>query len=207
MRVVLAGCFVFALLFESVVFIRSKYPDGQWPWWSGPMIVVILLVAVVLALFLFNSSGFRPVAPWKSTEELLNKLREKGLLLSEPFTARRAFQVEEFEDEGSHYFIELDDARTLYLNGQYLYDFEPISDDPELNQPRRFPCTEFTILRHKEEGYVVDILCTGTVLEPELLAPPFSKEDWKRGIPEDGAVSIEPTYDEIKSQRMRAAKF
>ena len=71
--------------------------------------------------------------------------------------------MEEFEDEGLHYFIELVDGRVLFLSGQYLYDYEPISDDPESNQPRSFPCTEFTVRRHKNDGCVVDLLRAGTV--------------------------------------------
>ena len=61
----------------------------------------------------------------------------------------RAFGVKEFEDEGLHYFLELTDGRVLVLSGQYLYDYEAISDDSETNRPRAFPCSEFTLRRHK----------------------------------------------------------
>lgn len=97
--------------------------------------------------------------------------------------------MREFEDEGLHYFLELADGRVLFMSGQYLYDFEPISDDPEMNQPRSFPCSEFTVRRHTKEGYVVDMVCGGTVLEPEVSAPPFEKSDWRGNrVPEDGQV-------------------
>ena len=51
--------------------------------------------------------------------------------MSERFTASRAFAVEEFEDEGSHYFVDLTDNRVLFLSGQYLYDYEPLEDAEE----------------------------------------------------------------------------
>lgn len=203
MRLLLAACFVFASILGLVWFTGSRYPDDQWPWWSGPATCGAFLGSVVVALILFNRRGYRPSAPWKTIEEKIDELRQQGLLISEAFTARRTFQVEEYEDEGSHYFVELSDGRTLYLTGQYLYDFAPIEDDPELNQPRRFPCTAFTILRHKEAGYVVDILCSGEVLEPELIAPPFTREDRRRDILEDGTVISDTTYDKIKAQRLR----
>jgi len=118
------------------------------------------------------------------------------------YRARRAFQIEEFEDEDSHYFIELEDGDVLYLSGQYLYEYEPIDDDSELNQERRFPCAELTIRRHRKKGFVVDILCGGTVLELDMLAPPFSKVDFQNDrAPEDGAVISDLSYDQIKVER------
>ena len=97
--------------------------------------------------------------------------------------------MEEFEDEGLH----------------YLYDYEPISDDPELNQPRSFPCTEFTVRRHKKDGYVVDIVGGGTVLEPEVMAPAFGNKVWRaKRIPEDGQVITSASYDDLKREHTGA---
>jgi hypothetical protein len=48
----------------------------------------------------------------------------------------------------------------------------------------------------------VDITCRGDVLQPEVVAPPFSPLDYKqRAIPADGQVITDRTYDEIKAQR------
>lgn len=89
----------------------------------------------------------------------------------------------------------------LYLNGQYLYDYEPITDDPEFNAARSFPCTEFEVLRHKDAGHVLHIHCAGTVLEPEIMAPPFRTDDVRRGMPEDGEIIADGAYERIKRQR------
>jgi hypothetical protein len=95
-------------------------------------------------------------------------------------------------------------GRVLVLSGQYLYDDEPISDGAEVNQPRSFPCTEFTIRRHKNEGYGADIRCGGPVLEPEVMAPAFRKNDWREVVvPEDGAVIADTTDDDLKRQWTR----
>ena len=148
----------------------------------------------------FNSPGQKPTR--KSCDEIIHDLRNKNLLLQSTFKAKRAFQVEEFDDEGSHYFIELEDGNVLYLNGQYLYDYEPIEDDPEFNQERSFPCTEFTILRHKTEDYVLKIETGGKVLEPEVLTSSFTISDYKKGIaPEDGQLIKDRSYDQIKNER------
>ena len=115
-------------------------------------------------------------------DDLVENLEEQGSLVASDYKARRAIQVEECEDEGSHYFVELEDGSVLYLNGQYLRYYDPI-DFPDQPQPRSFPCTSFTLRRHRESGYTVDIICHGEVLEPEVIVPAFSF-GWSR-LPDD----------------------
>lgn len=201
MRLLLAALFVYCSMIWTVSIISSSYPDCDSPWWATPAVIAALFLSLFLAMFLFNGPGFRPNLRRISLAEQLAELEAHGLLLRQPFRAVRAFAVEEFEDEGSHYYIELADGKVLYLNGQYLYEYEPITDDPELNQPRLFPCTEFEILRHKEAGYVIDIVRSGEVLEPELTARPYNKAEWRRGLPEDGEVIADRPYDELKRER------
>jgi len=57
------------------------------------------------------------------------------------------------------------------------------------------------VRRHKKEGYVVEILCGGTVLEPEVMAASFGKKVWQRNrVPEDGRVITDTTYDQLNRQ-------
>ena len=158
-----------------------------------------MLVLAIVAFFLFNRRQ-ADLSDYKSAQEQIFELEQKGLLTKSDCKAHRAFGVEEFEDEGSHYFIELEDGGVLYLNGQYLYDYEPVGS----KQPRSFPCTEFTILRHKDEGWVLDLQCRGSVIEPELVASSFSELDFKAGlIPADGETIRDRSYDQIKSERLK----
>lgn len=204
MRVLLAGVFVFTVLLMTVGVVSSRHPDGGGPWWMAILVVAVMLGAVVAALFLFNPSGYRPVLPGRSREEHIAVLERKGLLISESFRARRTFQMEEVEDEGSHYFIELEDGGVLYLTGQYLHEYEEITDDPELNRSRLFPCSQFTVRRHRKAGYVVEIVIGGEVLEPECLAPAMDRSDVKRGWrPEDGQVFRNRSYEELKRERLK----
>jgi hypothetical protein len=203
MRVIGAGLFVFTSMLLLVAFLGSLNVFDRAPSWVvGAGTALFMLVFVVLAMWLFNPKG----ADWvrgKTAEEHKRELEQSGLLESTDFRATRAFGVEEFEDEGLHYFLELANGRVLFLSGQYLYDYEPIADDPELTQSRRFPCTEFTVRRHKSEGYVVEILCGGTVLEPEVMAPPFSEKVWKaNGVPEDGQILTHVTYDKLRREHL-----
>lgn len=200
MRLVGAGLFVFASMLLLVVILgRLDMFDRAPTWIVGPAIAVFMLAMMAVSQWLFNRRGSNPFGKRKTTEEHVRELEQLVYLESVSFRARRAFGVEEFEDEGLHYFLELEDGRVLFLSGQYLYDYEPISDDPELNQARPFPCTEFTVRRHKKDGYVVDLVCGGTVLEPELVAPPFGAEVWRaKGVPEDGEVLTGISYEQLK---------
>ena len=201
MRVVGAGLFVFGSVLLLVGFLGSQKVFDRAPsWLVGSGVALFMLTLVILSLWLFNARGSDPFGR-KTAEEHIRELEQLNLLESTAFRARRAFGVEEFEDEGLHYFLELEDRSVLFLSGQYLYDYEPISDDPDVNQPRSFPCTEFTVRRHKKERYVAELLCRGSVLQPEAMVPPFGKKVWQAGgILEDGRVITTATYDDLKRE-------
>jgi len=110
--------------------------------------------------------------------------------------ATRAFGVEEFEDEGLHFYIELEEGGVLFLSGQYLYDFEPVDD----KSARIFPCSNFSVHRHRNNGYVIDITCGGYILEPEIMVPHFTiKELENDNVPYDGETIRNITYDSLKN--------
>jgi hypothetical protein len=142
----------------------------------------------------------------KPTENFtIEEMEQRGLLLREQHEAARAFQVEEFEDEGCQYIIELKNGAVLYLCGQYLYDYEPM--EGARKQARKFPCTEFTVLRDKRHGWVVDVVCGGKVLEPEIEVPPFTVDDHETGrAPADGDIISDRSYDQIKQEWMKSSR-
>ena len=201
MRLIGAGIFVYTTVLLLVAALGSQNAfDRAPPWLVGLGIAAFMIGMVALSAWLFNRRGAVPLGR-TTAEERIRALEEAGHLDSVAFRATRAFGVEESEDEGLHYFLELADGRVLFLSGQYLYDYEPISDDPDGNQPRSFPCTEFTVRRHKAERYVLDILRGGAVLEPEVIAPPFSRHAWRaKRVPEDGQVIADTTYDALQRE-------
>lgn len=203
MRVTLAALFVIICQSIVVAIVFSLYPGQHLPWFFGPILVAIFFVLLIIGSTIFNVGQTHLFDVPK--EEFIKGLEKKGLLDQQDFQAIRAFTIEEYEDEGTHYMIELRDGSVLYLSGQYLYDYEPIDDDPDLNQPRGFPCTDFTIKRHREEGYVVEIVRRGEVLEPECRAPSFDWKDLKNGtVPEDGQIFSDKSYEDLKRERMKS---
>lgn len=101
--------------------------------------------------------------------ESVEDLAASGLLQSTSYRARRACEIEAFDDWGPHYLLELEDLSILLLSGQFLCDYDPVDYDIEHDQPRRFPCTEFVVHQHRSKGYVIEIDCRGDVIEPTLV--------------------------------------
>jgi hypothetical protein len=164
---------------------------GKEPWMTIALFASFILCGL-LSWRLFRNRT--PPAEYL-TEEIL---MERGLIDVETFTAKRAFAIEEFEDEGPHYFLELADGRVLYLSGQYLYDLEEITGVPGWNQPGRFPCAHFQVKRHKLERYIASVEPLSPYMPPEAEYGSFTDEDVDADrIPEDGNILTQP-YDQLK---------
>ncbi len=188
----LAGLYAFVLL--------ASFALPPLPMWVAvPGIVVLFFLLIAAACFLFNQPAKR--TPALNRTEQLTEWQQNGLLVEESYKALRAFAVEELEDEGSHYFLELEDYRVLFLTGQYLYEYEP---DERSQQPRQFPCSEFTILRHRMKGFVAGVVCHGRVLNPGVPLPPFSEME---EIPNDGEIIGQKSFDQLKAERMSQASM
>ncbi len=191
------------LVVVLVTLIGDDVPRGSAPA-VGIGLGVLMVALAIGATMLFNRKR-HSILGLRSREDAVLELEAKGLLEALCFHATRAFQVEELEDEGSHYFIELGDGSVLFLTGQYLYEYESgdTGDDSEQSGRRLFPCTEFTVRTHKVKGYTVDLVCAGTVLEPEVVTPPFTENDYREErIPKDRTIIRDRTYDELKLERL-----
>jgi hypothetical protein len=164
------------------------------------LIAFVVLLAATMALFNVRARARRVS---------IAELEAHGLLVDRAYKARRAFEVEEFEDEGASFFIELLDGSVLFLSGQYLWDYDGKGKAP---QPRRFPCSEFVVRRHVTEHWVAEVVCGGTVLEPECTSPPlfsgvFSDLFRENDLPADGDIVRAKTYDELKLKLTAASRL
>jgi hypothetical protein len=197
MKLITAGLLVWGGLMLLVALAGATGVIDRAPTVTALSLAGGLIVLVAIAQWLFNRRGTKAFGR-RTKEEYLRELEALDLIESADFRATRAFGVEEAEDEGLHYYLELEDGRVLFLSGQYLYDSEPITDDPGGNQPRLFPCTDFTVRRHKKERYVVELQCRGRALEPEAVAHAFHRVAGSDGFPQDGELIADRTYDEVK---------
>jgi hypothetical protein len=165
----------------------------------GVLAVVVLTYLCVLVLVIAILLNYPRLPHQAMVNDYADELEARNLLISKSYRADRAFRVAEFQEGGPHYFLELEDGGILHLCGLYLYDYEP---GP--SSLRHFPCTQFTVRRHAEDGYVVDLICEGIVIEPEAEAPAFSVQDFEANrVPEDGAILHGLSFDQLRLERIR----
>lgn len=163
----------------------------------GVLATVILTYLIVLILVMAIMLNYPRLPRQAVVNDFAYELEARNLLVSNSFLADRAFRVDEFADEGPHYFLELEDGGILHLCGKYLYDYEPME-----GSPRHFPCTQFVLRRHAELGYVVDLICSGLVIEPEVEAPSYSANDLaQQRVPEDQAILRDISFDHLLLER------
>lgn len=107
----------------------------------------------------------------------------------------RAIKIEDYDDFGLAFYLEVQlnqEQKVLYLWGQYL---------DELVYEKRFPNTEFEIVREFESKQILDVKLMGKFFAPERILPPFDAQTWKSGkFPMDGDL-LDRSMDEIKKKR------
>jgi len=158
---------------------------------SAPVALAMCVLSILGSIWLADRGRFP-----QGRSPSLDEMARAGLLEEIAFTAGRAFAVDESEDEGPHYFIELLDGAVLYLRGQYLDDY-----GPDVADSRRFPCTSFRLVRHKPSGEFVDVHCDGAPLEPETTLPPFPSEYFLNdALFADGQIIADRSFDALKSE-------
>lgn len=114
---------------------------------------------------------------------------EQGVAVRTTYSVTDAIRVEEFEDEGSAYYLKLGDGRVLFLQGQYLYEYDADEDDNGRPVAARFPCARFTIERTAVSGLVLGLSDLGAPLARCGTRAPFTEEDHLANVvPPDGAV-------------------
>lgn len=208
-KIIAGSMFVGALVIGAVYLVTSIIPpDWRHPGLCAAFIIPVFVMGIELATVILSPHSTTPfgILGLKRKDFTLAAVRARGQLVQQTFRATRAFQVAERGDEGCQYFIELEDRSVLFLQGQYLYNFEPITDDPDENRPRRFPCTEFVVSRDNQGEYFIQLDCHEKPFEPDCIAPPFSRSDHRdQKVPDNGAILTDISYDELKRRCLAAA--
>ncbi|MGH7517069.1 MAG: hypothetical protein ACREOC_06320 [Gemmatimonadales bacterium] len=105
------------------------------------------------------------------------------------YTATDAIGIQESEDEGMAFYLQLTDDRVLYLGGQYL---------DALADTQRFPATEFEISRVAASDRFLALTPRGRYLPPSSEREPFTAEEYEHDrIPEDRAF-VEARFEDLR---------
>ena len=167
------------------------------------LIVVLGLCAAVLVLtigILWEIPGAYRAIRGISFEDHARDLESRGKARRDHFTATRALTAEDYTISGLTHFLDIGRGRILCLRGQNYYDFEPIEDDPEVNQDRQFPTRDFTVLFLKKNDSVLQLYPGSEVFEPECMEPiiePRSLYDLGFKL-EDGEIVTGIRFEELE---------
>jgi hypothetical protein len=69
-----------------------------------------------------------------------------------------------------------------FLRGQYLFDLE---------ENKKFPCSEFEVARGPKSGAILNIVCCGSYFPSQKIIASFRQSDLK-AVPTDGDIDAVP---------------
>lgn len=129
------------------------------------------LLIAVLGYFVSNVPAWFRRLRGISWDDHLGQLEADGEAVRENYRASRALTIEDLNTSSLVHFIDIGGGKVLCLYGQQYFDFEPITDDPDVNQPRQFPTKSFSLLRHAKNGEVLSLFPGSAVFDPTVCDP------------------------------------
>jgi hypothetical protein len=129
-------------------------------------------------IILFGTLSTFVLAPWLVLRfwprtDALKRAARAGELNVREFNVVRAWQIDELEDEGLHFVLELDSGGTLFLSGQFLY--EPVTKGA-------FPCAELKVSVNSRTKDVLALDCAGERIEIVDTFGAFTDEELERRL-------------------------
>lgn len=190
-RLAWAGLFILVGILAEVVFVHQVFP-GINPY-EGRFFPSWVVILVVAAYFLFNERS-----AWVRKDGVLT-YRRRDELISDIYHARRALELRDLDTKDGWDLIELDSGKVLCLWDNLPSG--PLGFDPANPEVRKFPCTEFTILRHAVEGFTAEVICAGEVIKAVTVSLPDHYDDWLYTyLPKDGDMIPGKSFDEVEAE-------
>jgi hypothetical protein len=195
MRLACSGLFIVVGVLAEIILLHRIYPNLD-PY-EGKLMAPTIVVLVAAAYFLFNKRS-----PWVKRDGIMT-YRRQDELISDIYHARRVLELRDLDSNDGWYLIELDTGNVLCLwdnlpSGPLGFD----SRNPEV---RRFPFTEFTVLRHTTKNFTAEVDCAGQKIKPTTVALPDHYDDWLYTyVPKDGDVIPNKTFDAVQADVHKA---
>ncbi|MFH2043851.1 MAG: hypothetical protein ABIK92_01745 [Pseudomonadota bacterium] len=145
------------------------------PFWLGITVWFLLMFSSVV---IFNE-GFIRKLKRQTDKEYMKELLDKGKAKKETYNVDSALYFDDLNTGCAVHLLDIGNNQILCLYGQYLYDFEPINDDPEINQPRKFPTKEFSQIKRLKDNYILELIPGNEVVEPKIIKEPKIEEFYK----------------------------
>ena len=145
------------------------------PFWLGITVWFALMFSSVV---IFNE-GFLRKLKGQSDEEYIKELLSNGKAKKETYNVEAGIYFNDLGTGCAVHLLDIGNNKILCLYGQYLYDFEPIDDDPEQNQSRKFPTKQFSQIKRLKDNFILQLIPGSDVIEPIIVKEPKIKEFYK----------------------------
>jgi hypothetical protein len=137
-------------------------------WSLAVLSLVGALLAAIIGYLVVHAPEWIRRARGVSREQHLAQLESAGKAVREHYRTDRALTFEDLRTGSLVHLLDVGDGRFLCLYGQDYYSFEPFDDEPDDVQPRRFPTSEFSLLRDAKTRDVLELTPGTNVVEPTL---------------------------------------
>lgn len=166
---------LFAALFVAVGFLWdlwSRYVSGpdleelKW-WFFGASALASLGISGRWAL-----AEHKLITSATGVAVLVDEDLKSGVATVERLEVITVSEVEEVDDEGAGFLLELKDSRVLFLLGQHLYPFSLSADSEEKAEAEGnvFPSDKLDLVYAPRSGVVLDVVGKGSYLKPRSWA-------------------------------------
>ncbi len=147
--------------FISWMFAWPDFEISMW-WLCGVSAVIALGYSVAEYRYSRSNEGV-----FKPTDGDL----ENGIAVAEHHEVVAVVEVEEEDDEGAGFLLELQDGRVLFLIGQHLYPYSLAAEPEEKMEAdgHFFPSDKVEVVYAPLSGIVLDAKGTGAYLRPRSL--------------------------------------
>jgi len=163
------------VLFFPAFWLFSQVVGDDWG--AGIAAVAMYIAFPILMLKIWPDSK-------KPKTDTMFEALENGVLASAEYEVRDVVEIEEVEDEGCHYLLDIGDGQTLVLSGQYLYG--PVESG-------MFPSSRIRIFWHRTEGYTFGIECLGNNILPSKSINSIAEDgNGNMSVPSDRDVLDQP---------------
>lgn len=196
--IALAGLSVLGLLTAAILgtlLERLGILEARRP---SPAMLFILKIGVLLGfifgvILMIKGRGTNRKVQHRYNDDLKeNKVQATHCIVS------GVIEVQEFEDEGPGFFLDIGEGRILFIQGQYLYKYV---------ESKRFPNKEFDLIKLPYSNVVLDVICKGDYLVPLRVLKPSVIADKYVPFVYDGDVfdgkldTIESDLNRFKSKK------
>ena len=147
-----------------------------------PFIGIGTWFALMFSSVIVCNEGFFRKLKGQSDDDYIDEQLNKKLALRERYIVSKALTFEDLSTGCLCHIIETEEGGSICLYGQYLYDYVGITDDPELNQPRMFPTSEFTLIRDKKNREILRVDIGDKVIEETIIESPKIERLYDLGI-------------------------